>query len=665
MKLNRKILLVTISVLFISLVISSVVNIISFQKNYTEALITGSIGLGQSLNSIVREMLDLGLPLDSLAGMDKKLKQLVIDNPHISYAAIADLDGRAIHHSNTTLVGEIFTDKVMQRSLATDIPLTQIYHRFDGLTYYDVTLPIFDSSHAHFGVVRLGFLTQVVNDKVLEAIIQVVVNFTLSFLIIAFLINFLLSRMVSKPVIALSDRAQNIANGKFDSLTSMAGNDEISQLSASLNDMAMTIKSQLDALNRSRNDLERDVQERTSALEDANTNLQKINDELLKAIKLKDELTARESLRSHILEIIASDVPLSKVLETIVLSVEREHPAMLCSILLMDRSGKHLRHGASPSLPDFYNTAIDGLEIGIGVGSCGTAAFTAKRVIVNDIPSHPYWAAYKELAARAELGACWSQPIYSASGQVLGTFAIYHHEAHTPDAADIEIIEQSANLASIAIDRDTNLHALQQSQSELQEAQRIGHMGNWQLDVASNRIIWSEELSLMQGLDPKTAPPNLTECEKLFTPDSWQRLSSAISRTLASGEPYDLELEMVKPDGSHGWMHGRGEAVRDASGAIMTLRGTATDITQRKQAEATLQKKERYQRALLDNFPFAVWLKDTESRFLSVNSGFVNLFGASHSCDELVGQNDFDIASRKLAEAYRADDRAVMASREK
>ena len=84
---------------------------------------------------------------------------------------------------------------------------------------------------------------------------------------------------------------------------------------------------------------------------------------------------------------------------------------------------------------------------------------------------------------------------------------------------------------------------------------------------------------------------------------------------------------------------------------------------ERKQVMNQLRQKERYQRALIDNFPFMVWLKDTESRFLAVNKKFAQTFGAQ-SADELVGKTDFDIASREMAERYRNDDRAVLESRQ-
>ena len=167
----------------------------------------------------------------------------------------------------------------------------------------------------------------------------------------------------------------------------------------------------------------------------------------------RKRLAQFEQFRSRVLELLASDAPLMTVLEAIVTGVEQMRTDMLCSILLLDDQRKHLATGVAPSLPDFYNDAIKTVEIGLGVGSCGTAAFTGERVIVEDIATHPYWLPFRALAAQAGLGACWSQPIFSSNGAILGTFAIYHREAHTPLAFDLTLIEQTAHLASIALDR--------------------------------------------------------------------------------------------------------------------------------------------------------------------------------------------------------------------
>ena len=171
-----------------------------------------------------------------------------------------------------------------------------------------------------------------------------------------------------------------------------------------------------------------------------------------------------EQFQSRILELMAGDVLLPDLLLATVMGVERLHPQMLCSIMLLDDAGRHLCQGVAPSLPDFYNAAIEGVEIGLGVGSCGTAAFTGERVIVEDIATHPYWVAFKTLAERAGLRACWSQPIVSPQGKVMGTFAIYHREPHGPSALDVAMIEQSAHLASIAIEHKRTQAALRASE---------------------------------------------------------------------------------------------------------------------------------------------------------------------------------------------------------
>jgi len=134
----------------------------------------------------------------------------------------------------------------------------------------------------------------------------------------------------------------------------------------------------------------------------------------------------REYRRNDILEMIAKMLPLPVILESIVKNVEVQNPTMLCSILVLDEEGKHFGDVFAPSLPSFYNEAIKGTVIGNSVGSCGTAAYRKERIIVEDIAVHPYWQSYKEIALRANLHSCWSEPIFSSTGDVLGPFAIYH-----------------------------------------------------------------------------------------------------------------------------------------------------------------------------------------------------------------------------------------------
>ena len=254
---------------------------------------------------------------------------------------------------------------------------------------------------------------------------QILLIFGSVFLLALIIMGFALRRWVIQPIASLQLSTDRIQNGDFDVEPHVSGSGEMAHLSQSFASMAKYVRD----TNR---DLEDKVRERT--------------DELYR-------LTEYEKFYNRTLEYLAGDNSLFNILEAIVLGVQKLNPEMICSILLLDAEGKHFVKGVAPGLPDFYNTALEGIEIGQGIGSCGTAAFTGKRVIVEDIATHPYWAPYKLLAAEAGLGACWSEPVLSASGQVVGVFGIYHHAAHQPQDSDIFLIEQSARLVNLTLAR--------------------------------------------------------------------------------------------------------------------------------------------------------------------------------------------------------------------
>jgi diguanylate cyclase (GGDEF)-like protein len=155
----------------------------------------------------------------------------------------------------------------------------------------------------------------------------------------------------------------------------------------------------------------------------------------------------------HVLELIAGGGELPIVLDALCKRMETHLPGALCSILLLDSDGRHLRHGASPSLPLAYSRAIDGVAIGPAVGSCGTAAFLGEQVVVEDIGNSPLWADYLDLAEQNGLRACWSTPFFSPARQVLGTFAIYYRQPRRPDYNDLTVISHATRLASVAVER--------------------------------------------------------------------------------------------------------------------------------------------------------------------------------------------------------------------
>jgi diguanylate cyclase (GGDEF)-like protein/PAS domain S-box-containing protein len=290
-----------------------------------------------------------------------------------------------------------------------------------------------------------------------------------------------------------------------------------------------------------------------------------------------------EQFRSSILEQLTTNKPLTNILEALALGVEQLNSKMLCSILLLDDEGKHFNKGIAPSLPDFYNEAIEGVEIGVGVGSCGTAAFTGEPVIVEDISTHPYWTPYKELAARAGLAACWSQPILSSLNQVLGTFAIYHHAAHIPVASDIRLIEQSARLASLAIERkqaeiDLRIAA---TAFESQEGMLVTDINHNILRVNSAfTAITGYTAEDVVGKNPRVLQSG--QHDEIFFAAMWENINATgawqgeIWNRRKSGEVFPEHLTIT--------------AVKDQNSIISNYVATLTDITLRKEAVDKIER---------------------------------------------------------------------------
>jgi GAF domain-containing protein len=150
-------------------------------------------------------------------------------------------------------------------------------------------------------------------------------------------------------------------------------------------------------------------------------------------------------------DLIARGGSLHQVLDTLLRVIQLQCPGMLASILLLDPDGSHVRHGGAPDLPESYVHAIDGLSIGPQAGSCGTAAFTRKRVIVGDIATDPLWNDYRAVALNNDLRACWSTPIFDSKGRVLGTFAMYFRAPGLPNDSHLKLIDISTHIAAIAI----------------------------------------------------------------------------------------------------------------------------------------------------------------------------------------------------------------------
>ncbi|WP_020161408.1 EAL domain-containing protein [Methylobacter marinus] len=318
----------------------------------------------------------------------------------------------------------------------------------------------------------------------------------------------------------------------------------------------------------------------------------------LRLIGTQTDITERKrqemANRSHsqVLEQVSKGLPLPDILATLALSVEVQNPAMRCSLLLLDGDGKHLLTGAAPSLPHYYNSAIHGTPVGIGAGSFGTAACTGRRVIVEDIASHPYWQSYKALAASAGLGACWSEPIMTAAGKMLGTFSIYHSTTKAPDAAEIDLLEQSAKLAGIAIERQLASDALRESSQYLRTiietspecVKLIDKDGTLlAINAAGLKMIEADNEAgvVGQNVYPVIAPEYR---------DAFRELNERVCQ----GQKDTLEYEIIGLHGTRRWMETHAVPFSSKPGEKLVQLSITRDITKRKEAEVLIWQQANF-----------------------------------------------------------------------
>ena len=192
---------------------------------------------------------------------------------------------------------------------------------------------------------------------------------------------------------------------------------------------------------------------------------------------------------------------------------------------------------------------------------------------------------------------------------------------------------------------------LKQNMKDLLLSQRIARLGTWRLDLATGRVVWSPELYNMYGFDPALPPPPYTEHMKLFTPESWEKLSSSLEQTRASGTPYELELETVTKDGSHGWMWVRGEAEKDVKGNTVSLWGAAQDITEHKKKELEIRQSEERFQLLFNKAPIGYQSLDFDGRFIDVNQQWLDTLG--YTKQEVIGKWFGDFLCPEYVDAFR------------
>lgn len=318
-----------------------------------------------------------------------------------------------------------------------------------------------------------------------------------------------------------------------------------------------------------------------------------------------------ERARGEVLAGVAQGDALEAILETLVRTTEELLPGVLCSVLLLDAERRCLKLGAAPSLPDFYNAALDGLPIGPDVGSCGAAAYCGQLVIVRDVREHPNWRPFRPLAEQAGLIACWSEPIISLTSAVIGAFAMYYRAPRDPGPIEIRVIRTAAQLAAMVIEHDGSQRAIRELNESLER--RVAEQVQ-ELTATNQRLVAAESLSRIAAVafetqdsivitDPQGAILRVNQGFTRLTGYSQDEVEGDSMRILKSGL-HDAEFyrQMWAEITGQGYWHGEVwnrrkdghvfpqrltiTCVKDPAGQITHYVGHGVDMTEAKRAEA-------------------------------------------------------------------------------
>jgi PAS domain S-box-containing protein len=312
---------------------------------------------------------------------------------------------------------------------------------------------------------------------------------------------------------------------------------------------------------------------------------------------------AFQSAQLQVLELVAKGQALNEVLAFFCRAFEACAAPMLSSVMLVTEDGAHLSSAAGPSLPDEYNRLVHNIPIGPNVGSCGSAAFFRKPVIAADIATDPSWKDYASVPLAYGLKACWSQPIVSSTGVVLGTFAAYHRTARSPQPAELKIVERASHIAALAIEHAQMIDALRESEARFQTFMRHSPAVTFIKDAVGRHVYVNAQFEAVFGLS-REAVKDKTVFD--FMPvDVAGEMHRNDQLVLSSGQTLEAEEAVPTPDGkAKSWLVVKFPL---ELGHKQLVGGMALDITERKRLEQASQDQTDRLRLAMDIARLATW----------------------------------------------------------
>ncbi|NJL44854.1 MAG: PAS domain S-box protein [Leptolyngbyaceae cyanobacterium SM2_3_12] len=327
---------------------------------------------------------------------------------------------------------------------------------------------------------------------------------------------------------------------------------------------------------------------------------------------------------------------MTQIIETLEASIS----GIQGSILLLENN--RLWHGATPSLPQSYVEAVNGVTIGPTVGSCGTAAYLQEPVISSHIATDPLWQDFAEIAQQYNFHACWSFPIFSQTGEVLGSFGLYRQQSGEPSAADLAVIATAVHLAGVAIERKQTEAALQDNRDFLQTILDNLPVSLFVKDATPERfgqyVLVNQVCERFFGY-PRARIVDHT-AQDLFDTDQANHFDQKDQQVLTDGGKVVYEQTLARPhlgESRPQVLQTTKVALQGADGQPRYVLGISEDITERKAAELALAASERRYMVLAESSPVGVFQTDAQGNCEYINPKWCQIAGLT--TEEVLGPN--------------------------
>ncbi|MBL4649174.1 MAG: PAS domain-containing protein [Aureispira sp.] len=392
--------------------------------------------------------------------------------------------------------------------------------------------------------------------------------------------------------------------------------------------------------------------------------IENLNAELSVVIDVKKRQNRELKLNKEILKMVARQKPIKDTLNVLAERMEDLLKGLRVCVLLLKEGQLFVK--AAPSLPIEFIKEIDGIGVSIDGLPCSVVAATKKQVLIPNLHTNPFYVDCRDLAKQYSITSCWSTPIISSKGAILGTFAFYSTTSRVPTFIEMDLILMATDLAEIAIGQNDYeeslkkinkeyLHQnkeleatkitleedkknLEEGEEQLKEAQRLSKVGSWQYTFDTEELLWSEQQYQTYNLDESIPTTELYAIylERISERDAYN-FRGAIREAIEGDSPnFKYEHKFITTEGVYKYILGIGRVEKDEEGIPLFIKGTEQDVTELKLAQAAAVQNELKFNELISNINEIVFIVELEDKInydnpiTYINGDTIGLFGYTH-----------------------------------